>query len=111
VYSVTTKTRYNAERTALNIMQKQLISQLSATLASKSISIDVRGNSSMNWSEYSAPSKVTSFSSIPTSSIDAEVVTVDGLTLSQKDHAGITTGLAVQCITVEVENKTYFGCS
>ncbi len=106
IYSVTTQTRYNAEGATLNTTQKQIISQLSATLASKSISIDLRGNSSMNWSEYTAPSKVTSFSSIPTSSIVAEVVTVDGLPLSQKNHAGITTGLAVQSITVEVENKT-----
>ena len=106
IYTVTTQTRYNAEGAALSSSRKQLMSQLSATLASKSISIDVRGNCSMNWSEYTAPSKVTSFSSIPTSSIVAEVVTVDGLTISQKNHAGITTGLAVQSITVEVENKT-----
>ena len=106
IYSVITQTRYNAEGAALNTTQKRLMSQLSATLASKSISIDVRGNRSMNWSEYTAPSKVTSFSTIPTSSIVAEVVTVAGMTLSQKDHAGITTGLAVQSITVEVENKT-----
>ena len=106
IYAVTTQTRYNAEGAALSSSRKQLMSQLSATLASKSISIDVRGNSSMNWAEYTAPSKVTSFSTIPTSSIVAEVVTVDGLTLSQKDHAGIITGVAVQSITVEVENKT-----
>jgi|GEM_PF-181682 len=106
IYTVTTQTRYNAEGAALSSSRKQLMSQLSATLASKSFSIDVRGNCSMNWSEYTAPSKVTSFSSIPTSSIVAEVVTVDGLTLSQKNHAGITTGLAVQSISVEVENKT-----
>ena len=106
IYTVTTQTRYNAEGAALSSSRKQLMSQLSPTLASKSISIDERGNSSMNWSEYTAPSKVTSFSTIPTSSIVAEVVTVDGLTLSQKDHAGITTGVAVQSITVEVENKT-----
>ena len=106
IYTVTTQTRYNAEGAALSSSRKQLMSQLSATLASKSISIDVRGNCGMNWSEYTAPSKVTSFSTIPTSSIVAEVVTVDGLTISQKNHAGITTGLAVQSITVEVENKT-----
>ena len=106
IYTVTTQTRYNAEGAALSSSRKQLMSQLSATLASKSFSIDVRGNCSMNWSEYTAPSKVTSFSTIPTSSIVAEVVTVDGLTLSQKDHAGITTEVAVQSITVEVENET-----
>ena len=89
VYSVTTQTRYNAEGTALNSTQKQLISQLSATMASKSISTDVRGNSSVNWSEYTATSKQTSFSTDPTSNITAESVSIDGFTISQKDHAGI----------------------
>ncbi|MBR5895011.1 MAG: RHS repeat protein [Akkermansia sp.] len=91
VYSVTTQTRYNAEGAALVNTQKQLISQLSATLASKSISIDVRGNISSSWSVYSAPAKVTSFSTIPTSNITAESVSIDGFTVSQKDHAGIIT--------------------
>ncbi|MDO5465119.1 MAG: RHS repeat-associated core domain-containing protein [Akkermansia sp.] len=91
VYSVTTQTHYNAEGTALNSTQKQLISQLSATLASKSISTDVHGNSSVNWSEYTAPAKVTSFSTSPTSNITAESVSIDGFTVSQKDHAGIIT--------------------
>ena len=91
VYSVTTQTRYNAEGAALNSTQKQLISQLSTTLASKSISIDMRGNSSVNWSEYIAPAKVTSFSTSPTSNITAESVSIDGFTISQKDHAGIIT--------------------
>ena len=91
VYSVTTQTRYNAEGTALNTTEKQLISQLSATLASKSISTDVRGNNSTSWSEYSAPAKVTSFSTVPTSNITAEIISIDGFTLSQKDHAGIIT--------------------
>ena len=91
VYSVTTQTRYNAEGVALNSTQKQLISQLSTTLASKSISIDMRGNSSVNWSEYTEASKVTSFSTVPTSNITAESISIDGFTLSQKDHAGIIT--------------------
>ncbi len=91
VYSVTTQTRYNAEGTALNSTQKKLISQLSATLASKSISIDVRGNSSVNWSEYTAPAKMTSYSSIPTSNITAESISIDGFTTSKKDHVGIVT--------------------
>ena len=91
VYSVTTQTRYNAEGTALNSTQKQLISQLSTTLASKSISIDMRGNSSVNWSEYTAPAKVTSFSTIPTSNITAESVSIDGFNISKKDHASIIT--------------------
>jgi len=91
VYAVTTQTHYNAAGQPLATTQKQLISRLSGTLSSKNISIDVRGNSSVSWSEYSAPAKVTSFSTIPTSNITAEVVAMDGFTLSQKDHAGIIT--------------------
>lgn len=71
VYSVTTQTRYNAAGEALSATQKQLISQLSATLANKSISTDERSNSSINWTVYTAPAKLTSYSTIPTSSITA----------------------------------------
>ena len=91
VYRVITQTRYNAEGAALNTTQKQLLSQLSSTLASKSISTDVRGNSSVSWSEYSAPTKITSYNSIPTSGITAETINVDGFTISHKDHVGIVT--------------------
>ena len=103
VLSVTTNTRYNAEGNPLVSMQKQMISALSATLASKSISTDVRGNVSMNWAEYTAPAKVTGFSSVPGSNIIAEVVTVDGLTISQTDSVGITSGLVAQDITTVVD--------
>ena len=105
VYGVTTQTRYNAEGTALSTTQKRLISQLSATLADKKLRIDVRGNISENWSEYSTPAKVTRYSSVPTSNITAEMVSVDGLTLSQKDYTGIHTGLAVQSYTAVVEDE------
>ena len=91
IYTVTTQTRYNAEGAALSSSRKQLMSQLSATLASKSIITDVRGNSSVNWSEYTAASKVTSFSNIPTSEIIAESISIDGFTILQKDNDGITT--------------------
>ncbi|MBQ7088399.1 MAG: sugar-binding protein, partial [Clostridia bacterium] len=103
VFSVMTQTHYNATGAELNTMHKQMISSLSATLASKSISTDVRGNVSMNWAEYTDPAKVTSFSSVPGSNITAEVVTVDGLTISQSDNAGITSGLVVQDITTVVD--------
>ncbi len=106
IYSVITQTRYNAEGAALNTTQKQLISQLSAILKGKTISIDVRSNTSMRWDEYTAPAKVTSFTSIPTSNITTEVVTVDGLTISQKNHAGIITGLDIQSFITIVEGKT-----
>mgnify|MGYP003305106606 CR=1 FL=1 len=91
VFRVIAQTRYNAAGEALRTTQKQLISQLSATLASKSISTDIRGNSSVSWTEYTAPTKVSSFSTVPTSNITAESISIDGFTISKKDHAGIIT--------------------
>ena len=91
IYSVTTQTRYNAAGEALNFTQKQLISQLSATLASKNIAVDERGNNSENWTVYTTPAKLTSYRTIPTSTITAESVEMDGFMLSQKDYAGIVT--------------------
>ena len=79
-------------------MQKQLISQLSPTLESKSVFISERGLTSTTWSEYSENTKRTQYSTVPTSSITAEVVTVDGFTLSQKDSVGIVT-TATRCYT------------
>ena len=95
VFSVTTQTRYNASGEPLSTIQKQLISQLSAILASKSISIDERGNCSVEWSEFTAPTKVTIYSSIPTSEIVAVSVSVDGFTILHKDHAGIISSEAI----------------
>ncbi len=51
-------------------VQKQLISQLSSTLESKSIHIRERGLTSTTWSEYSEKAvKRVQYSSSPTSSI------------------------------------------
>lgn len=44
VYTVTTQTRYNAEGQPLVSLQKQLVSELSSTLESKSVNIDVPWN-------------------------------------------------------------------
>ena len=53
VYSITTTTRYNAAGQPITTVQKQLISQLSSTLESKSIHISERGLTSTTWSKYS----------------------------------------------------------
>jgi hypothetical protein len=58
---------------------------------SKSIQISECGLTSTVWPEYSENTKRTQYSTVPTSSITAEVVTVDGFTLSQKNSAGIVT--------------------
>ena len=43
IYSATTQTRYNAEGQPLNTTQKELISQLSPAIESKSVFISERG--------------------------------------------------------------------
>ena len=100
VYSITTTTRYNAAGQPLTSVQKQLISQLSPTLESKSVFVSERSLTSTQWSEYSAGTKRVQYSTVPTSSITAETVTISGVVLSQKDTTGITTAatrpLAIQ---------------
>ncbi|MGN0209064.1 MAG: hypothetical protein ACI397_06395, partial [Paludibacteraceae bacterium] len=91
VYAVTTQTRYNATGQALTSTQKQLISQLSATLESKTLSVSERGLTSTQWSVYDTGTKRMRYKFVPTSNITAETVTVDGFTRSQKDTAGIIT--------------------
>ena len=91
VYSLTTTTRYNAAAQPLTSVQKQLISQLSALIESKSVFVSERGLTSVQWTEYSEHTKRVQYSTVPTSSITAEVVTVDGSALSQKDTAGVVT--------------------
>ena len=51
VYSITTTTRYNAAAQPLTSVQKQLISQLSPKVESKSMTISERGLTSVQWDE------------------------------------------------------------
>lgn len=94
IYATTCHTHYNEEGTPLTTEQKQLISDLSATVESKSISIDERGLTSTQWTDYNTGTKRTSYSTIPSSTITAETVTVDGFAVHQKDNAGITSTAA-----------------
>ena len=94
IYAVTKLTRYNDMGNALHSTKKQLISQLSTTLEQKTISIDERSLTSMQWSLYNPSTKRIQYSSLPTSSITAEAVIVDGFVLSDKDTAGITSTFA-----------------
>ena len=83
VYSLTTTTRYNAAGQPLSSVQKQLISQLSPTLESKSVFVSERGLTSTQWTVYSGGTKRVQYSTEPGSSITAETVTVDGVVRSQ----------------------------
>ena len=98
IYSVLTRTRYNAAGSPLISMQKQLVSQLSDSLESKSISINERNLTSAQWSVYNAATKRTRYTSLPTSDITAATVSVGGFVVSQSDNAGVTTTrpLAIQ---------------
>ena len=84
-HHLTTTTRYNAAGQPLSSVQKQLISELSPTLESKSVFVSERGLTSTQWSEYSEDTKRIQYSAVPTSDITAEAVTVDGnVTLHQR---------------------------
>ncbi len=63
-------------------MQKLLISQLSATLEGKMISVNKRGLTSMQWSVYNEAAKRTQYSTAPTSSITSDTLIVNFCTLA-----------------------------
>ena len=81
VFTCSTQTRYNAENLPLTSTQKQLISQLSATLAEKVITINERGLTSADWTVYNNGTKRSRYNTVPTSNITAETVTAGGLTV------------------------------
>ena len=90
VYRVVTATRNNGQNGTYNETQKTLVSSLSATLESKTISIDPRGNISTQWSEYGTGALRTQKSTVPTSDITATATVIDGFVTTQTDYAGIT---------------------
>ena len=65
--------------------------KLNQLLESKVISVNERGLTSTQWSVYNTDTKRIRYSSVPTSNITAEAVTVDGFAVSQKDFSGIVT--------------------
>ena len=89
VYQVQTSTTCNADGFPLTQTTENMVSRLSAVLENKSITTDIYGQQSVQWTEYIAPTKRTQFSRIPTSNMVAESLVVDGFTVSQTDHSGI----------------------
>ena len=106
VYSITTTTCYNAAGQPLSSVQKQLISELSPTLESKSVLVSERGLTSTQWTVYSGGTKRVQYSTVPGSSITAETVTVDDVVFSQKDTAGITT-TATRPLAIQLNGTWY----
>ncbi|GKI07338.1 hypothetical protein CE91St26_20460 [Akkermansia muciniphila] len=89
VYQVQTSTTCNADGFPLTQTTENMVSLLDPLLESKTISTDVYGQQSVEWTEYTAPTRRTRFSRIPTSNMVAESLVVDGFTVSQTDHSGI----------------------
>ncbi|MCD8062491.1 MAG: hypothetical protein LUE13_09180 [Akkermansiaceae bacterium] len=89
IYQIQTSTTYNAEGLPLTQTGESLVSQLDPVLESKTIVTDVYGQQSIQWTEYTAPTKRIRFSRIPTSDIIAEFLIVDDFTPSQTNHSGI----------------------
>ena len=89
-------------------MQKQLISQLSPTLESKSVLVSERGLTSTQWTEYSENTTRIQCSAVPTSDITAEAVTVDGFMLLAEgygrcgDHRYVPAGHPEGCHLVHL---------
>ncbi|MBT8779307.1 hypothetical protein, partial [Akkermansia muciniphila] len=79
-----------------------MVSQLNPLLENKSITTDVYGQQSVQWTEYTAPTKRTQFSRIPTSEITAQSVIVDGFTTNQTDHAGIRSSQQFCCTSTRM---------
>ena len=89
IYEVESSTFYNAQGLPLIQTTETMVSRLDPVLESKKIFTDVYGQQSIQWVEYTAPSKRTQYSQIPTSNITATAVVVDGFTISQTDYANI----------------------
>jgi len=102
IYQVQTSTTYNADGLPLIQTTENMVSELSPVLESKTISTDVYSQQSVKWTEYTAPTKRTQFSRIPTSEITAESVIVDGFTTNQTDHAGIRSSQQFCCTSTRM---------
>ncbi len=90
VYSIASATRYTVAGNSLNQTKKEMLSQFSAIVENKTLSINERNLTSTQWVEYSGGTKRVQKQTIPTSNIIAETVTVDGFVVLQKDNVGIT---------------------
>ena len=89
VYRVHTTTNYNANGFPLVQTVENLLSQSDPMLESKTVSTDIYGQLSVQWTEYAAPTRRIQFNRIPTSDIVAKSFVVDGFTINQNDHAGL----------------------
>ena len=95
VFRVVSSTVYDAAGTALVSSVATLVSE-NATLESKVVSTDVRGNATTRLTEYGAPGIRVLKTQIPTATNLAQETRSDGFVVSRIDHAGTQTTFARQ---------------
>ncbi|MBT9450582.1 RHS repeat-associated core domain-containing protein [Akkermansia glycaniphila] len=91
VYSRQTATAYNAEGQPLTQTSLTLASELDPELASKTVTIDVRGNRSAQWTHYGTPTQRISYATQPGIDAVASQTSMDGFVIQTTDYAGIVT--------------------
>ncbi|MCD8283631.1 MAG: hypothetical protein LUD52_02780, partial [Opitutae bacterium] len=89
VYEVTKTTTYSASGTALVSSEARLVSE-GATIESKTILTDARGNVSSQWTEFGDACERIAKSQVASATNVATTRTVDGFVVEQTDYAGIT---------------------
>lgn len=91
VYRLTTVTKNNGQGTTYTESTAELISSLSPLLEGKTIFTDARGNTSATWTEYGNGAARLQKSLTPSSTLTAQAQVIDGFSVTQTDHAGVTT--------------------
>lgn len=91
VYSVLTATSYDPSGQPLTRSRAQLVSQVSPALESKTVTTDIYGGVTTEWTLYDGPAMRKWQRTIPTSALTAETRLSDGLAVYAKDHAGSVT--------------------
>lgn len=106
VYELITTTEYTAEGLPIVRKAAALVSALSATLESKAVTTDARGNDSAEWTEYGEPTVRERKQTMPGVSAAAVIRFVDGFMTTVTDYAGITASQS-RAYTAEGMNRAY----
>ena len=91
VYDSISTTTYNQNGDPLVETVSKLVSSLSPTLESRKETKDIYGKITEEWSEYAAPTQRMQYLKIPTSTLVACSVVVDGWLRQATDNVGIET--------------------
>lgn len=106
VYELVTTTGYTEDGTTVVRKEATLVSALGATLESKVVTTDARGNESGEWTEYGEPTVRERKLTMPGVSAAAVIHTVDGFVTTVTDYAGITISQS-RTYTAEGMNRAF----